>query len=197
MIAWSLEMLSDVEVIDRIVVATDCSAIADCVVSLDIDRVEVYRRSAENAQDHSSTESVMLEYLEADNEIDDRDTFVLVQATSVFTSSSDIRRGIATMRDHQVDSVLSCIESKQFFWTSDGKAINYDYKNRPRRQDFEGQLIENGAFYINKVRAIKDDKNRLSGHIRPIVMPTYTSIELDEPNDWVIAEALMERLSRL
>ena len=174
--------------------ATDCSRIVDCVKSLNIDRVEVYRRSSDNAQDHSSTESVMLEYIEADKSIENQDTFMLVQATSVFTTSADIMNGLKAIRDIKVDSVLSCIESKQFFWTADGEAINYDYKSRPRRQDFDGQLIENGAFYINKVESIKEAQNRLSGNIRPVIMPAYTSIELDEPNDWIMAEAVMEKL---
>ena len=187
-------MLSEVSEIDRIVVATDCSRIVDCVKSLNIDRVEVYRRSSDNAQDHSSTESVMLEYIEADKSIENQDTFILVQATSVFTTSADIMNGLKAIRDIKVDSVLSCIESKQFFWTADGEAINYDYKSRPRRQDFDGQLIENGAFYINKVESIKEAQNRLSGNIRPVIMPAYTSIELDEPNDWIMAEAVMEKL---
>ena len=187
-------MLSEVSEIDRIVVATDCSRIVDCVKSLNIDRVEVYRRSSDNAQDHSSTESVMLEYIEADKSIENQDTFMLVQATSVFTTSADIMNGLKAIRDIKVDSVLSCIESKQFFWTADGEAINYDYKSRPRRQDFDGQLIENGAFYINKVESIKEAQNRLSGNIRPVIMPAYTSIELDEPNDWIMAEAVMEKL---
>lgn len=187
-------MLSEVSEIDRIVVATDCSRIVDCVKSLNIDRVEVYRRSSDNAQDHSSTESVILEYIEADKSIENQDTFMLVQATSVFTTSADIMNGLKAIRDIKVDSVLSCIESKQFFWTADGEAINYDYKSRPRRQDFDGQLIENGAFYINKVESIKEAQNRLSGNIRPVIMPAYTSIELDEPNDWIMAEAVMEKL---
>ena len=187
-------MLSEVSEIDRIVVATDCSRIVDCVKSLNIDRVEVYRRSSDNAQDHSSTESVMLEYIEADKSIENQDTFMLVQATSVFTTSADIMNGLKAIRDIKVDSVLSCIESKQFFWTADGEAINYDYKSRPRRQDFDRQLIENGAFYINKVESIKEAQNRLSGNIRPVIMPAYTSIELDEPNDWIMAEAVMEKL---
>ncbi len=194
MITWSLEAIAKVDRIDRIVVATDCSQIADVVMAMSLSNVEVYRRSTDNAQDHSSTESVMLEFIDADDKIHGNDTFLLVQATSVFTTADDINRGLDAMDDDSTDSVLSCIESQQFFWSHEGKALNYDYKQRPRRQDFRGQLVENGAFYINKVRSIMETKNRLSGKIKPVVMPSYTSIELDEPEDWIVAESIMEKL---
>lgn len=42
-----------------------------------------------------------------------------------------------------------------FFWNENGTSMNYDYMNRPRRQNFSGMLMENGAFYINTVSNIK------------------------------------------
>ena len=60
---------------------------------------------------------------------------------------------------NKLDSILSCVETKRFFWTKNGEPINYDYNSRPRRQDFEGILMENGAFYINTVANIKNYKN--------------------------------------
>ena len=33
-----------------------------------------------------------------------------------------------------------------------GTPIDYNFKKIPRRQDFKGNLVENGAFYINKVK---------------------------------------------
>ena len=41
--------------------------------------------------------------------------------------------------------------------------LNYDINKRKRRQDFKGTLIENGAFYINSIKNIKQNKNRISG----------------------------------
>ena len=70
--------------------------------------------------------------------------------------------------------------------------VNYDYRNRPRRQDFEGLIAENGACYINTVGNILHDKCRLSGKIAAYELPSYTSYEIDEPNDWIIVETLMK-----
>ena len=54
-------------------------------------------------------------------------------------------------------------------------------------------LMENGAFYINKVRHILESGNRLSGHIGIYEMPEYTATEIDEPDDWAVLENLMYR----
>ena len=71
--------------------------------------------------------------------------------------------------------------------------MNYDYMNRPRRQNFPGMLMENGAFYINTVGNILKSGNRLCGKIGFYEMPEYTATEIDEPDDWTILENLMQR----
>ena len=91
------------------------------------------------------------------------------------------------------DSALSCVRNKRFYWSEDGVPLNYDYTKRPRRQDFNGLMMENGACYINTIGNIKKDKNRLSGKISVYEMPEYTSVEIDEPDDFLLIEKLMEK----
>ena len=192
LIFWILKELSITNKIDRIVVATDCNTIRSIVKSFDLPKVIVYDRLPINAEDTSSTESVMLEYLNL-GILEDDNNFILVQATSPFTQSKDFDNAIKNFETGKYDSLISCAIFKRFIWDNNSVSINYDYTNRPRRQDFEGSLIENGAFYISKVGNIIDSKNRLSGKIGTYIMPEYTSIEIDEPDDWVIAEHLMKK----
>ena len=93
----------------------------------------------------------------------------------------------------EYDSILTCVRNYRFFWNEDGTSMNYDYMNRPRRQNFSGMLMENGAFYINTVENILNSGNRLSGKIGVYEMPEYTATEIDEPDDWTILESLMQR----
>ena len=191
LIYWSLLALTKSKTIDQIYVATDCDEIKDTVIDFNFDNVKIFDRSSTNASNTASTESVMLEFLD-NNVFSGEDLFVLVQATTPFTSSENFDNAINILKSNiEIDSLLSCVESKRFFWTKNGNAINYDYNNRPLRQDFDGILMENGAFYINTVANIKNFKNRLSGTIHPYVMPEYTAIEADEEDDWIIIEKLM------
>ena len=134
----------------------------------------------------------MLEYLSS-LPCADEDRFMLVQATSPFTRTQDFSVALDLLHSSDKDSLLSVVRTKRFFWKEDGTPLNYNYKSRPRRQDFDGLLMENGAFYINSVGNIMTEKNRLSGKIALYEMPEYTSIEIDEEHDWLIAEALMKK----
>ena len=188
LIFWNLQELQK-SVVKEIIVATDNEEIKDIVNSFNFSKVKVYNRNSKNSEDTSSTESVMLEYISQSN-LSDADTFMLVQATSPFTQASDFNEALSLFKDY--DSVLSCCESKRFSW-KDGKALNYDIYNRPRRQDFKGTMIENGAFYISSVANIRKTKNRISGAIGVYQMPEYTYTEIDEHEDWIVAESLMKR----
>lgn len=192
LVYWNLLALQGVDSVDEIIVATDSEEIEKCVESFLFDKVKVYRRTAANASDESSTESVMLEYLSIANLPFDR-YFMLVQVTSPFTQSRDFRGGIELLQEKGADSVLSCVKFKRFLWNKDGKPLNYDYQNRPRRQNFEGAYLENGAFYISSVGAIISSKNRLSGKIEVYEMEEYTGLEIDEPFDWLLAEEMMKQ----
>jgi YrbI family 3-deoxy-D-manno-octulosonate 8-phosphate phosphatase len=188
---WVLRALQESKSIDLIVVATDSDIIESVVKKLEMPKVLVYRRSEQSAQDAASTEMVMLEYLDSSSHSPD-DVFALFQATSPFTTSENIDEAMNQYFANGKDSIVSCTRSKRFFWSESGLPINYSYEKRPRRQEFQGFLMENGAFYISNVKNILLYKNRIGGKIGLYEMPEYTSIEIDEPSDWIIAEKIFE-----
>ncbi|XWO13403.1 N-acylneuraminate cytidylyltransferase [Candidatus Hepatincola sp. Pdp] len=188
---WVLEALETSKV-DEIYVATDSKDITDTVNAMGFNKVKIFQRSSKNAQDSSSTESVILEFLEK-NSYQDNDLFILVQATSPLLDSKHINEALQLLHDSKADSLLSAVVSKRFLWDKTGNPINYNYKKRPRRQDFSGYFMENGAFYINKIQNILKHKNRLSGKIAIYEMPEYTNLEIDEELDWLIVEILLKK----
>jgi len=192
LIYWNLKALQESKYIDEIYVATDCDEIKEVVFSFNLSKVKVYERDPRNADDMASTESVMLEFLGKAN-FNDNDLFFLVQATSPLTQTKDFDRALAKMKIENSDSLLTCIRNKNFIWKDDGVSVNYNYQERPRRQDFTGSLIENGAFYINNIRNLNNFKNRLSGKISIYEMEYFTAVEIDEEDDWFIAEHFMSK----
>jgi len=192
LIFWTLKSVQESKVIDQVVVATDCNKIKNVVEGFGFSKVTIFERGKINASDQASTESVMLEFIE-NLSYSEHDYLFLVQATNPFTKSEDFDNAFSQLKKQNKDSLLTCAIDKRFFWDSSGKTINYNYQKRPRRQDFSGQLVENGAFYINKIKNIFTNRNRLSGDISLYEMPSYTSIEIDEEDDWIIAELLMKK----
>jgi N-acylneuraminate cytidylyltransferase len=191
LVYWCLKELQNSKNIDAIFVATDCEKIELIVNSFSFSKVVVYKREKQNAYDESSTESVMMEFI-GNNSFNNDDLFMLVQATSPLTQTKDFDQAFKIMEQEKSDSLLTCVRVKRFFWDNN-LSLNYDYKERPRRQDFQGTLMENGAFYINSIINIKNSNNRLSGKISIYEMEGFTAVEIDEKDDWLIAEMLMQR----
>ena len=199
LVYWTVAAACDCRSIDKVYVATDSKEIRLCVekfCSEDYKRfgkVNVVDRSAESASDTASTELAMIEFAKAHR----FDNIVLIQATSPMLTGADLDNGFNAFSVKDTDSVLSVVPQKRFIWTLDNEgnatAQNYDVNNRPRRQDFEEYYVENGAFYITSRKDLLATGCRLSGNIRISLMSEDTYYEIDEPSDWTVTQALMEK----
>jgi N-acylneuraminate cytidylyltransferase len=124
------------------------------------------------------------------------DNILLLQATSPLVTTNDIDNAFELFYSKKYDSILSVVRQKRFIWNRSNKdngyqPINYDVFHRPRRQEFDGFLVENGAIYITRKRDLEKYSSRLSGSIGVIEMDDTTYYEIDELNDWVIVENLL------
>ena len=152
-------------------------------------KVKGLLRDDENANDTASTESAMLEFAEKINY--DFDVLCLLQATSPLTTSQDINNALSQISTEGKTSALSVVKTHRFTWNADGTPQNYDVFNRPRRQDFVGLLMENGAVYTTTKDAFLKTKNRVSETIGLVEMPEETLMEIDSLSDWTIIENLL------
>lgn len=152
-------------------------------------KVKAILRDEINSEDLSSTESAMEEF--CSKIIYDFDAIFLLQATSPLTTTQNINEALNKIEKEDFDSVLSVVKTHRFTWNLNGTAQNYDIFNRPRRQDFEGLLIENGAIYLTKKDTYLKSKNRISGNIGLIEMPEETFQEIDNQMDWLLVENLL------
>ncbi len=187
---WSLEAACASRYIDRVYVSTDSDSIKSIVQSFGLN-IEVIDRPAQFATSTASTESVMIDFA---NRVD-FETLVTIQATSPLTTSSDLDRAIGTFHEEGYDSLVTGVVEKRFVWTLDGSPLNYDPAKRPRRQDWSGTLVENGAFYLTRREILSTTNCRLGGKIGVYAMDARTAFEIDEPDDWVICESLLRRRS--
>ena len=195
LVYWAVQAACLCEYIDVVYVATDSEIIRNTVndfcdknkASL-FSKLRIVTRSKESATDDASTEFAMLEFAE----LHDFENIVLIQATSPLLTSNALNEGFKKFEEPNVDSVLSVVRQKRFNWICNDKGFvepqNYDIFHRPRRQDFSGYLVENGAFYITSRNALIKSQNRISGNIKAVEMDEITYWEIDEPSDWEIVE---------
>ena len=124
------------------------------------------------------------------------DIVIALQATSPIRESKDITGGLRKFKIGGYDSLFSsCLAEDMLLWKKNKNkllSINYDFKKRPRRQDFKDFLIENGSFYIFTPKLIKKLKIRLGGKIGTYVMEPWKLFELDEPSDIKFCQLIMK-----
>ena len=151
-------------------------------------KIKALQRSEASATDTASTESAMLEFAQT---LDyNFDAICLLQATSPFTTATDINNSLALL-SKGYDSTVTVVNTHRFIWDASGKPLNYDYKNRPRRQDFDGLLVENGAVYTCLASVLKTKQNRLGDAVGVVTMPEDSLYEIDTENDWTVVEQLL------
>lgn len=184
--AWVLEAAHSAKFIDEVFVSTEDQEIAKVVERLGYGTSIVWRPQC-LATDDASTESVMLDFAGRVG----FDTLVTIQATSPLTRSRDLEAAAESFVRDGFDSMLTAVRVKRFFWSDEATPLNYDPMCRPRRQDFKGTYMENGAFYFTRREILEHSGCRLGGAIGIYEMEESTMPEIDEPNDWFTVERLL------
>ena len=191
---WAATAAVESDIFYKVYISTDSKEIAACVRKyFNESQISVITRDDHLATDDASTESVMIDFA---NNYDFTD-ICLIQATSPLTTPQDIKKALVIYQQDSLDSLFTATRFKRFLWDHDVNAVNHDFDRRLRRQDFKGQLMENGAFYFTRREVLLNKKNRLGGKIGYHIMPDETAIEIDEPTDWDIVDLLLQRKTHL
>lgn len=153
---------------------------------------KVHWRAPETATSTASTESAILDFVGAHP---DYDILCLIQATSPFIAPDDFIQGLELLQSTGADSLVTAVRAHRFLWSVDPKTMaatakNYEPLKRPRRQDWDGELIENGAFYLTRKAILQKHGCRLGGKIVLQEMDEHTFTELDSLVDWEIVAGM-------
>ena len=198
MMAYTVDAAIKSGKFERVIVSTDSEKYAkiakDC-------GAEVIMRPAELAQDTTSTYAV-IEDLILHRITEDFDYFMLLQVTSPFRTFEHVIEAcdmfderiadadflMSMRRNHLPDYYVRPIE--------DDMTLKHFVlpQNTPgfRRQDF-GYYCPNGALYIAKPDAYLREKAFIGPRALGYIMDDYSSVDIDNPLDFEIAEFLMAK----
>lgn len=184
---------------DTVFVSTDSPEIKKIVENCGIEIP--FLRPDDLASDNASSYSVMVHAIkEFARKGKTFDRMVLLQPTSPLRSKDDII-GAVKLWEPGIDMVVSVCLSKSnpyynlFETDSEGfLKISKGDGTITRRQDAPKVWEYNGAVYVISIPSLL--KSPLSGFKRiiPFEMPVERSIDLDTPQDWIIAETLFQSL---
>lgn len=191
LISYTIEQAKASELVDSVYVSTDDAEIASVSESWG---ATVIDRPDELADDEASTENALLhaiDYLEARGEYPEVTT--LLQCTCPLRREDDIDETVALVTAEGYDSALTCCPDYEFYWTIDGESatpLNYDPKNRKRRQDMERRYQETGSIYVVETELLVEEECRLGGDVGIHEMPEAYSFDIDTPEDLRIVESV-------
>lgn len=184
--------------IDRVVVSTDDDEIASVALRYG---AEVVRRPADLATDTASSEAALLHTLDVLGETEgyEPDLLVFLQCTSPLTAPEDIDGTVAALIDARADSALAVTAFHYFLWAGDeggARGINHDKSVRLMRQQRTPEYLETGAVYVMKTDGFRAARHRFFGKTVLFATPVERRLEIDEPEDFRIAEERIARLSQ-
>ena len=194
LIAYSIEQAKSSKLVNRIIVSTDDKTIMRISENYG---AEVIIRPKEISGDTTSSESAILHVLDylKKKENYEPGLVVFLQCTSPVRQQNDIDNAIKLLMQEKADSLFSACKNDKLIWAlnkNEPRALNYDYKNRKREQDFPNQFRENGSIYIFKTQIIKKSKNRLDGKIIIYEMGFWSSFQVDSLEDLELMEWIIK-----
>ncbi len=197
LVVHSIEQALNVPRIDRVVVTTDNDQIAEIAKAAG---AEIIKRPVEISGDTATSESAIahaIDHMAVTGT--DPQTIVFLQATSPIRPVNAIAEALNTFAQGQYDSLLSISPTHRFFWKirGDEAVAEYDYVNRPRRQDITPEncrYVENGSLYIFSADHFRNTSNRLGGRIGYVIFDQEYSYEIDTETDFEILEKIAEKI---
>lgn len=196
LLSYTLEVIQRAGLADTdVAVSTDSEEIAE--VARSFSGVEVVHRPAEIAGDRASTEAALLHALDM---MQERygvkyDAVLTLQPTSPLRQPETLKQFIKTYEEQKdrYDAILSLHEDRSDFWVKKGDGV-FDRRDPAaprRRQEREPLYVENSAYYITSVAALRETHSVLGNRVNGFVISDREGIDINEPVDLVIAEAFL------
>lgn len=195
LLVWTIEQALKTKYVDSVCVSSDSVEILKISEKAG---ANVIVRPKSLSSSTSTSESAWLHALDhIEQKTNVVDIVVGLQATNPIRESSDIENAIKKFQRTNADSLFTGSDIGNYFiWNKINKklkSLNYNYKKRPRRQDFSKQFVENGSIYVFKPKILRKFNNRLGGKIEISLMENWKSFDIDTLDDFKLCETLMKR----
>jgi len=178
------------EEIDLVVINTDARKILEDRGLPAGSRVLVRDRKEELLGDFTSMNLI----LEDDINAEPADLYLMTHTTNPLLSADTIRHALDMLVTDEggSDSLFSVNRFQTRFYRADLSPVNHDPDNLIRTQDLEPWFEENSCLYIFSRESFRKTGARIGEKPMMFEMPRNESIDIDEQEDWDMAEALAQ-----
>lgn len=200
LLAWTIDAAREAATVGRVIVSTDDDDIAAAAIALG---AEVpFRRPAQLATDDAPMLGVLQHALE---ELDPPEPtiVVLLQPTSPLRRSEHIEATVAALRDSNATSAVTVVNVPHAMTPSSLMTMDRDGRLRAvegaelapatRRQDKPVYVARNGPAVVATWAATVRSGSLYGERAVGVRMSKVDSIDVDDPDDLVVADALLRR----
>ena len=202
LIAWTIEAARASRRLARLVVSTDDTEIAS--VARQFGAEVPFMRPQELATDTAlqiDAISHALQTLGASG--DDYDAVAILQPTCPMRQPGDIDGALDLLISERADTVISVMEAQgqhpltMYTRLEDGRLTPLMEANQAGvlRQEFPTVWWRNGAVYAVRTAVILETGTLYGAKVLGYPMPPERSVNIDEPLDWMMAEAMVAYLA--
>tara|TARA_B100000674_G_scaffold92251_1_gene64851 strand:+ start:1327 stop:2013 length:687 start_codon:yes stop_codon:yes gene_type:complete len=194
---WVLDKLLDINEISEVIINTDAQEILYENGMEDNEKILVRNRRKEICGDLVSMNLIIND----DVQNIDADIYLMTHTTNPLISIDTIKKAIskftkALESNQNIDSLFSVNLIQERYYDSAAKPINHDPNNLVRTQDLEPWFKENSNLYLFTKASFMKTKARIGEKPMMLVTPANESIDIDNPDDWDLAELMVEYLSK-
>lgn len=191
----TLETLLSSKYISKVIINTDSSVIKEDAKKHFGEKVVIHDRPKDIQGDFVSMNKIIqydISNYEADIYIQTHSTNPLLTTESVNIA---IENMINNLGNDMFDSIFSVTKIQTRLYDDKGKAFNHNPQQLLRTQDLPPLFEENSNFYIfTKSSFNRNDGNRIGNSAKMFVIDKLEAVDIDEPQDFIIAEMLYKLL---
>lgn len=193
-IEYSIEACLQSGCFEKVMVSTDDPDIAE--YALNVGAEVPYYRSKENSDDYATTADVMSEVLDYYKQEGQHFEYACcIYATAPFIQAQSIQQAFQLLtQDKSTDAVFPVtrfsfpIQRAIRLNQSNQLSMFEPDKEKVRSQDLEPAYHDAGQFYWLRVDDFKANQSMWGKNGRCIVLPNRLAQDIDEEEDWLIAE---------
>ena len=194
--SWILDTLISVSKIDAVVINTDAREILIKNGLIESERIIIRDRKSEICGDFVSMNVIIND----DIQNIDADIFLMTHTTNPFLSKKSVEVAISQFKDalnhRSANSLFTVNKVQERFYDTNAKALNHDPERLVRTQDLEPWYKENSSLYLFTKEGFSTTYARIGSKPMMLETPLFESTDIDTPDDWDLAEAMIEHFKK-
>ena len=196
-ITYSIEAALQSGLFEEVMVSTEDEEIAR--IAREAGAQVPFMRSSESAGDYASTDDVLLEVLAAYKERGrEFDSFCCLYPTAPFVTAEKLKTAMGLL--DKADSVMPVVPfsfppQRCMVLNGEGELrMKWPEHAKTRSQDLEPYYHDCGQFYCCKTAPFLEYKTTDLPHMVPMIMSELEVQDIDNPDDWEIAELKYQKM---